>query len=388
MLSTEPGQARVQVRRDRILLASISLLVAVMTCALGAGQAHNAPGTRTSVAQLAGRLVQAGAPGAIVVVRTAGGIRRAAAGAARLHPRVPIRAGDRYRIASVTKPFVAAVVLQLVGEGRLRLGDRVEGWLPGLVPNRRVTIRELLGHTSGLFDYDDDPLWVKARIADPERTWMPRELVAVATRHPPLFPPGTDWSYSNTNYVLLGLVVEAVTKHSLADELRARVIGPLGLRATSYPPGAALAGRVAHGYQGSAPGLPIPSGRLVDVTSRVSPSGWGAGQLVSNADDVTRFFAALLGGRVVPAAELREMKSPVGGGKPVPFTAPYGLGLDIVHTTCGTAYGHSGDMPGYRNVVLASADGRRVATLMVNVASARLSWDAIQAAATTAFCSG
>lgn len=361
-------------------------MVALISAA-GTGHARSARVTETSLDRLATRLVRAGAPGTIVVVRTPGGVRRAAAGAARLSPRVALLPTDRYRVASVTKSFVAAVVLQLTAEGRLRLRDSVEQWLPGLVPNgRAITLRELLGHTSGLFDYDDDGAWVKARIADPGRVWTPLELVAVATRNPPRFRPGSDWSYSNTNYVLLGLLVEAVTEHTLGEELRARIIVPLGLRSTSYSGRTAIGPGAAHGYLGRAPGLPVPAGRLVDVSSRVSPSAWGAGQLVSNSDDLTRFFAELLHGRVIPAAELREMKAPVKGGKAVPFSAPYGLGLDIMHTPCGTAYGHGGDMPGYRNIVLASGDGGRVAAVMVNVTSEKLRWDAIQDAAMTAFC--
>ena len=387
MHATRPGHGCIRGCRRRVVLAATTTALLALVGASGTGHAGHAPETQASLGRLAGRLVEAGAPGAIVVVRTPGGVRRAAAGAASLRPQVALHPTDRYRIASVTKSFVAAVVLQLAGERRLRLSDPIERGLPGEVPNgRAITLRELLGHTSGLFDYDDDGDWVKARIADPGRTWTARELVAVATRNPPHFPPGRDWSYSNTNYVLLGLVVEAVTKHTLGDELRARIIVPLALDSTSYPSGTAIGRGAAHGYQGSAPGLPIPAGRLVDVTTRVSPSAWGAGQLVSNADDLTRFFAALLHGRVIPKNELRDMKAPVGGGKAIPFTAPYGLGLDIVHTPCGTAYGHAGDMPGYRNIVLARGDGARVAAVMVNVVSARLRWDAIQNAATTAFC--
>jgi D-alanyl-D-alanine carboxypeptidase len=391
MLATGPQRVRTAGRSRRVVLATATATAVVVGLigASGTGRAGAAPAARSGLAHLAHRLVERGSPGAIVVVRTPGGVRRAAAGVSRLGPRSAMHASDRYRVASVTKPFVAAVVLDLVADGRLRLGDSVERWLPGVVPNgRAVTIRELLGHTSGLFDYDQDDAWVKARIAAPARVWTPRQLVAVATRHPPLFAPGTDWSYSNTNYVLLGLVVERITRHSLGEELDARIVGPLGLHATSYPVGAGLSGSVAHGYQGAAPGLPIPAGRLVDVTTRVSPSAWGAGQLVSDADDLTRFFAALLGGRVLPSAELRDMTSPVSGGKAVPFTVGYGLGLDIFHTSCGIAYGHLGDMPGYRNVVMARPDGRRVVAVMANVSSERLRWEEIQRTASTAFCTG
>jgi D-alanyl-D-alanine carboxypeptidase len=358
------------------------------SCAAGHRSATNA-----TLKEITRGLVASGAPGAVAVLRTPAGIDGAAAGVARLRPRLTMNVGDRYRIASVTKSFVAAVVLQLVAERRLRLSDPVGRWLPGLVPNgRSITIRELLNHTSGLFDYDEDRAWVESRIEHPERIWSPRELIAISTRHRPVFRPGTDWSYSNTNYVVLGLVVEAVTGTSLERQLRDRISRPLMLSATSYPTRTALTGRAAHGYLGAAPGLPIPAGQLLDVTSIVSPSAWGAGQIVSNAADVTRFFAALLGGRLLRRAELTAMKTRVKGvhrrlGVQVAYAAPYGLGIAIEHTPCGTAYGHDGEVPGYRNIVWAAADGRRVATVMVNIQSARLPWSTIRRAAQTAFCS-
>jgi len=376
-------------RRSTRLASAAAVIAVALAAAPTAGTTGNAsPTDAESLAHVATSLVGAGAPGAVVVARTPGGVRRAVAGVARIRPRLGLRATDRYRVASVTKPFVAAVVLQLEAQGTLRLDDRVERWVHGLLPNgRAITLRMLLGHTSGLFDYDDDTGWVRARIADPSRTWSPRQLVAIAARHRPVFAPGTDWSYSNTNYVVLGLVIEAATGNTLGRELEARLFGPLELRATSYPAGTRMPAHAAHGYLGAAPGLRIPPGRLVDVTTRVSPSAWGAGQIVSTADDLTRFFAALLGGRVLPADQLREMKTEVEGTGPVAFTAPYGLGLDIRHMPCGTAYGHEGDMPGYRNAAWASSDGRRAAAVMVNVGSARVTWDAIRRAASAAFCS-
>ena len=218
-------------------------------------------------------------------------------------------------------------------------------------------------------------------------------MVAIAVAHKPVFRPGTDWSSSNTNYVLLGMVVEAATHSTLAAQLRARIVRPLGLGSTSYPQGAALPGRVAHGYLGHLPGLPVPPGTTVDVTTRVAPDAWGAGQIVSNADDLTRFYAALLGGRLLPPAQLAAMKSTVRGvhtvlGVEVVFSAPYGLGLSVQRLGCGTAYGHDGDFPGYRNMVWANGDGSRVAAVMVNLNALRPSWPTIRTLAARAFCSG
>jgi D-alanyl-D-alanine carboxypeptidase len=369
----------------------MGLAAVVLATTTAGASAAPAPATLREIVQ---ELVEAGSPGAIVVVRTPTLLRRAVAGLASLRPRSAMRATDRYRVGSVTKSFVATIVLQLAAEGRLRLSDPVEHWLPGLLPNARaITLRRLLNHTSGLVDYADDKGYFKARVAEPRRVWLPRRLIAIATKHRLLFPPGTDWSYSNTNYVVLGLVVEAVMESTLEEQLRVRLFRPLGLHSTSYPIGGAVAGRIAHGYLGPYPGLPIPAGRMLDVTS-VAPNGWGGGQIVSNADDVIRFYAALLDGRLLPRPLLAAMKTRVTGthrevGVNVAFSAPYGLGLSIEHLSCGTAYGHTGDIPGYRNVVWASADGRRVAVVMTNLFDdGALSWTRIRGLAARAFCSG
>jgi len=322
-------------------------------------------------------LVAARAPGALAFMRMPKAVRSAAAGFASLQPRVQMRAADRYRVASVTKTFVATVVLQLAGEGKLSLDDPVERWLPGTVPNGgAITLRELLNHTSGLFDYTNNPDAVSAALANPGREWAPRELLAYAFARPPLFAPGANWSYSNTNYVLLGLVIEAVTGKKVEQVLRDRLFEPLRLRSTSFPSGTAVEEPFAHGYLNQA-------GTLVDLAPILNPSwAWAAGQIVSTAADLTKFFSALLNGRLLSPALLAQMKS----GSVVGGT--YGLGLRITFTRCGRAFGHDGDFIGWRNVVWSSANGRRVAVVMVNVDARRLSWARLAAAATSAFCSG
>jgi CubicO group peptidase (beta-lactamase class C family) len=254
------GRVRIQVT------AALAVIAALAVCAQGAshspanaaprssflgGRVHGTAPARvatekpTKLQRIVCSLVGAGAPGAVAFVRTTKGVRSAATGVASLQPRIVMRAADRYRIASVTKTFVATVVLQLAAEGRLGLDDQVERWLPGMVPNgRSITLRELLNHSSGLFDYDQDEAWVTARISDPGREWSPRELLAVAFSHPPIFAPGSDWSYSNTNYILLGLVVEAATGTTLAAQLQARLFAPLALGATSFPAETAIEGHL------------------------------------------------------------------------------------------------------------------------------------------------
>jgi D-alanyl-D-alanine carboxypeptidase len=361
------------------VFAGTALLLAALALA-GAGRSSDSE-SRADLQRIVDGLVASAAPGAVAAVRTPTGTRHAAAGFARLRPRVRMQATDRFRIASVTKTFVATVVLQLAAERRLRLDDPVDRWRPGLIPNgSSVTLRELLGHTSGLFDYGDDKEWVRKRIADPAREWSPRELVEIAASHPPLFKPGTRWSYSNTNYVVLGLVAEATTGTTLGRELRDRIFARLRLGATSYPSGTTIPGPFAHGYIGSGSHVPLPPGtRLLDVSSRLSPSSWGAGQIVSSADDLTRFMGALMGGRLLPPRQLAAMKADVMG-------AAYGLGLRIAYTPCGTAYGHEGDLPGYRTVVWATANGRRAASVLVNVDTTHVSWSRLDSAARTALC--
>jgi D-alanyl-D-alanine carboxypeptidase len=330
-------------------------------------------------------LVHDGAPGALVVLRTPTKVRRAASGLSSRDPRVNLGATARFRIASVTKPFVATIVLELVSEGKLALDDSVEHWLPALVPNGgNITIRELLNHTSGIYNYVDDREFDETEVADPTHIWSPRQLIAVATSHPPLFEPGRGWSYSNTNYVILGLVVEAVTGTPLEQQLRARLFEPLALGSTSYVPAVETSGTLAHGFIGSATLPDIPSGTLIDVTTSLNGSWFsGAAAIVSNGDDVTKFFASLLGGHILPANLLAAMKTVTPNS---PNGYRYGLGLTRVPTACGTAYGHVGDFIGYRNVVYAKANGKRVVEVMVNVDATDLSWSELESEAQVALC--
>jgi D-alanyl-D-alanine carboxypeptidase len=370
-----------------MLLAKTFLVTGILAAAAlasprGATEPQRAPERPPALQRLVRQLVRDGAPGALMVVRTRSGISRAQSGLARRYPRVPMAARDRFRVASITKSFVATVVLQLVAEGKMGLDDPVDRWLPGLVPNgRAITIRKLLGHTSGLYDYGDDPAFSRAVIAHPARPWPPRKLVALAASHPRLFPPGSDWSYSNTNYILLGLVVEAVTGTTVGEQLEQRVFAPLALTSTTFPTTPKIDGVHAHGYIGFAT---LPRLRsLLDVTSVVTPStGWSAGAVVSNGDDVTALYAALLGGRLLPANLLRAMETPV------TRSAPYGLGLFVVDTRCGRAYGHVGIAAGYRTVVYGRPGGTRVAAVMVNVDNTYVAQSELDSSAETALCSG
>src|SRR4051794_5290089 len=200
-------------RLTRRLAASAALAGAALAVALPAASAKAAERPAASrspvdatVRRSIDRLVDAGAPGAVALVREHGRTARLAAGYADTRTKRRMRPSDRFRVGSVTKTFVATAILQLAGEGKLSLDDSVERWLPGEVPNGgAITVRQLLTMTSGIFDYlnDGDDTVLKHELADANLRWAPRDLVAIATAHTPRFAPGTAWSYSNTGYIVL-----------------------------------------------------------------------------------------------------------------------------------------------------------------------------------------
>ncbi|MFC5288996.1 serine hydrolase domain-containing protein [Actinokineospora guangxiensis] len=248
----------------------------------------------------------------------------------------PVPLDGRFRIGSVTKTIVATVVLQLVGEGRVGLDEPVSRYLPGLVDDR-ITVRMLLGHTSGLFNYTDAlPLDNETFVKERFRHYRAGELVELATSRPLLFPPGERFSYSNTNYIVAGMLIEDVTGRSWEREVTQRVLRPLGMRDTRTG-GTVLPGPHARGY------LEV-RGTLVDVTALDSSIGGAAGGMISTTADLDRFFSALLGGKLLRRAELAEMRETVSG---------YGLGIAQIPTPCGgVAWGHEGAIPGYVTVSL------------------------------------
>jgi D-alanyl-D-alanine carboxypeptidase len=318
-------------------------------------------------------LVAAGAPGVIILARDGDRTVKVAAGAGDLRPRRPMRATDRFRIGSVTKTFVATIVLQLVGEGRMTLDDTVDRWLPGLVPGGdTITVRQLLNHTSGLFDYlndGDDSILAPYVDGDLGHVTTPQQIIAAATSHPPNFPPGAKFQYSNTGYIVLGLIAEAVTGAPLGDELQRRIAQPLGMRKTTLDASAArIAGPHAHAF------LPTgPSGPILEIDELSSSLAWAAGAVVSSASDVATFYRALLQGRLLTPELLAAMETTVPIGPP---GETYGLGLwssrsmDLdpsYKLPCmDTAWGHDGDLAGWLSFAFNTPDARRQMVVLVN----------------------
>jgi D-alanyl-D-alanine carboxypeptidase len=373
-------------------LSAICLGVFGLLAAAGAGTATavqaGRPLSDTPKLQAAiDGVVAAGAPGVVVLARDGDRTVRLASGFSNLTPRTPMRVSDRFRVGSLTKTFVATVVLQLVGERKLSLTDTVEHWLPGLVPNGdKIILRELLNHTSGLAEYDDAAL--EAKIAsNPTKAWTPRQLIAHATAKKPDFAPGARWSYSNTGYVLAGLIVEKATGHSLGAELQRRIFDPLQLRATSYDSSPRIAGHHADGY-----GL-VGKPPVKDVSILTPTWAGAAGAIVSTADDVARFERALLQGRLLRPDLLRAMQTTVPMGFP---GNDYGLGLwrtgtlaitPTLRLPCGVVWGHNGDFLGYLTNAFASKDGTHQLVVLVNTdVPSRPFLQALARLVTTAYC--
>ncbi|MGV9849902.1 serine hydrolase domain-containing protein [Streptomyces sp. NPDC003442] len=284
----------------------------------------------------------------------------------------PMPHNGRLRIGSATKTFTATVVLQLVGEGRMSLEDTVEQWLPGAVQGNgndggRITVRQLLQHTSGIPDVKPEIPALNSADgyrAERFRTYTPEKLVRLAMRHPPNFPPGTDWSYSNTNYILAAMIIHEVTGRSWAQEVNARIIRPLGLRDTSTPGTfPSIPGPHAHGYAafGMDTGIGTSTGTGIDVTTLNPSMAVGSGSIISTTHDLNRFYAALLGGRLLAPAQLDEMTTT----KPAPeLGVRYGLGLGEIPLSCGGGYfGHPGELLGYHTWGGVTRDGTRTAVV-------------------------
>ncbi|MEU8819850.1 serine hydrolase domain-containing protein [Actinoplanes sp. NPDC048796] len=304
---------------------------------------------------LKGLVAEDGFPGASATVRG----RDYTAGVGDVRTGKPVRPGGQVRIGSNTKTFTAVVVLQLVGEGRVRLDEPIETYLPGLVlgdgiDGRRITLRQLLQHTSGLPDYATTYL-AKDIFPVQHRYVPPRDLLDLALSAKADFAPGQSWAYSNTNYLLAGLLIERVTGRPYGEEVTRRIIRPLGLRHTYLPAIGDQGIREPHprGYHAATPG-----GALRDVTILDPSWAWAAGGLIGTTADLNTFFSALVGGRLLRPAQLAEMR------KTVPATgmwpgARYGLGLISTPLSCGgLMWGHGGDIYGYETRDGVTEDGR------------------------------
>ncbi|MFG3554827.1 serine hydrolase domain-containing protein [Micromonospora sp. NPDC047557] len=392
-----PLQERTSTRRRRTLRAAAGTLAAVAVLtgppAFAAADSGRPAGPRDAVQRQLDRLVsEEGFPGVLASVRgTDGRVRDYTAGVGDLRSHGPVPRDGQVRIGSNTKTFTAVVVLQLVGEGRIDLDATVEHYLPGVVRGNgndggAITVRQLLQQTSGLPDYDDVLFTQPQDLVDKSHSYyQPRRLVDAALTNAPHFAPGAKWEYSNTNYVLAGLIVEQVTERPIGEEITDRVIRPLGLRDT-YWPGVGeqrLRGTHPHGYVAVAPGA-----AWVDVTDMDPSLGWAAGQLVSTPDELRTFFEALVGGRLLKPAQQAAMMTtvPAPGFEP---TGEYGYGLGIARheLPCGgDGWGHGGDIQGFETRNLVTEDGRSAVVAVTGLPTGEQMLAEVNESVDTALC--
>ncbi|UQA96912.1 serine hydrolase domain-containing protein [Streptomyces halobius] len=371
----------------------MAAVMAVVAAALAVGGAPaRAGGSADVVRQALVHLVRDdGYPAALAADRGRHGrIRHYTAGVADLRTGAEVPVNGQVRVGSNTKTFTATVVLQLVGEGRVALGAPVEKYLPNLVrgkgiDGRRITVRQLLQHTSGLPNYTDF-------IGDPtgkeRHTYVrPRALLDLALAHKAHFAPGARWEYSNTNYLLAGLIIEKVTGRPLAEEITRRVIERIGLRHTYFPAAGDESIREAHPE-----GYAAKGGGVMKNITELDPSwAWAAGQMISTPGDLNRFFSALLGGRFLRPAQLARMRTTVAvpAGRLWPG-ARYGLGVIGTPMSCGgLMWGHGGDIPGYGTRTGVTDDGRAFTVAVTadsDSAPVRQGPADVQAAVDTALC--
>lgn len=340
-------------------------VVAAATCLVAtSAQAAPADPHAGTLALLQRELGQA--PGAAVYAGNANGSWSLAVGTGDFPGNVPIQADQHFRIASQTKTFTAAVVLQLVDEGKVDLDAPIERYLPGVVDGNgydgnTITVRELLQQVSGIAANDSpNPQ------ANPDGSYLLANVVKDGLSHKPAAAPGTTFNYSNTNYQILGLLIEKITGEAVGDAITTRIITPLGLTQTSFPKGGdrTLPAPFAHGYYG------VTAGGVYfwyDATGSFEPSVFSsAGAMLSTESDLTTFYQALIDGKVVSAASLALMEQTVSMGSFAPPGYDYGLGLISHALTCGgTAWGHAGNVIGYASWTAVTSDGR-YATVVAN----------------------
>ncbi|WP_197319901.1 serine hydrolase [Saccharomonospora sp. NB11] len=351
--------------RKRVPVLGAVLSLATVALA-GPGVAAADTDTAADILQAGAELgVSDGYPGVIGLVRDGDDAEYVAAGEADRFKDVPADPQHRFRIGSNTKAFVATVLLQLEAEGKLSLDDTVATWLPDAVNTGQhdgstITVRQLLNHSSGLPEYLDaaEVALPYAANLNPHQQYEPQALVDIALKRAPVGAPGEKFFYSNTNYILAGMVIEAVTGNHPATEIEQRIIEPLGLTDTSYPTEPTTDGEWMSGHFWATSLL------IRDVTvSNVQVSG-AAGAMVSTLDDLATFERALLTGELLPEQQLEELKTLVPASED--GTAGYGLGVIKAETPCGPVWQHTGGVLGYFTLWLTSDDGEKQVVLAAN----------------------
>jgi len=383
---TQPLAHRARLPRRRLVWLLVGVIaVAAIAVALdrtvfsGEQTVSSAPKDVRSQVQA---LVSGSIPGAMLVVQQGDRSYTVTAGYADKATKTPMRAGDTFQIGSTTKTYTAVLVMRLVAEGKIALDDPISKYLPGLLPDgKRITIRELLSHTSGLYDFGSDARFVAPYLHGRfDYVWTPRQMVGFAATKPLAFAPGTKFSYSNTNYIVLALLAERVGGESYEKQLADYIFRPLRLNHTSLPASSKALPDV-HGYVALGAHGKAADATPVDSAALTPAFAWSAGGIRSTANDEADFFRGLFSGKLLPPAQVAAMEDTSGTG------GAYGLGImptggygyewrsytKAITTTCGRAWGHGGAFPGYYQLPISSPDGSRQAVLLVNTDETLLS---------------
>jgi D-alanyl-D-alanine carboxypeptidase len=323
-------------------------------------------------------------PGAVVLVRTPGGEYVEAFGTRRVRTDDPVQVGDHFRIGSNTKTMTGTVVLQLVQEGRIGLSDPVATYRPEVPNGADITIAQMLDMRSGLFNYTELESVNRTMDDDPGKVWQPQELVALGLAQPPYFAPGQGFHYSNTNTVLLGMIIEQIAGKKLADVFQERIFTPLGLQNTMFPAltSNSLPDPHPQGYLFGTnvstladPALPpdqqsaARNGTLVphDVTDLNPSWAWAAGAAISSAEDLATYVKPLVTGGLLDAATQKERIDSLAPTNPAdPNSASYGLAL----ARFGPMIGHDGSLPGYQSFMGYDPDGGNTLIVLTNLQAA------------------
>ncbi|MED3945116.1 serine hydrolase [Priestia megaterium] len=317
---------------------------------------------RTAVKQAMRDTLQLGYPGILAKIHKGGKTWSYAAGIADLRTKKPMKTDFRFRIGSVTKTFIATVLLQLAGENRLNLDDSIEKWLPGVIQGNgydgnQITIRQILNHTSGIADYVNSKDF---DIMDTKKSYTADEFVKMGISLPPDFPPGKGWSYSNTGYVILGMLIEKVTGNSYAEEVENRIIEPLDLSNTFLPGNSSVIPGTKHarGY------FQLDGASELEDVTYINP-GSSDGDMISTADDLNKFFSYLLSGQLLKEQQLKQMLTTVPTGRE---GTGYGLGIYETKLPNGVSiWGHRGIVLGFTTFAGGTLGGKH--TLAVNLNS-------------------
>lgn len=318
-------------------------------------------------------------PGLVVHILSTETNVSAAAGLADLNARTPLEITDRFRIGSASKTFVATIVLQLVDEGAVSLDDPISAYLPAEITQQvanadSASVRQVLNMTSGIYSYTDSDAFDDATFDDPGYAWTAAEVIAFAYDEAPYFAPGEDYYYSNSNYILLQLLIESITGQSLADQLEARIFTPLGMDSCALEDPTRIGEGIVRGY-GFGDG-----DQMEEVTFINDGVGLGDGGIVCAAADLARFLPALIEGELLSDEQLAEMLTYVDDGE----GEGYGLGIGTRASDYGTLLGHDGATSGFQSDMLyLPEEGISIVVLTNNfdseivtdVAAAALEWE-------------